>query len=64
MSTELIALIALIIIGIIIILLIKLIFMLIPAALIAIAVYMLTHNTWLAGLAFLIVAALSILKSL
>jgi membrane protein implicated in regulation of membrane protease activity len=38
--------------------------MLIPAALVAVVVWFLTDNLWWAGVAFLIIAALSILKKL
>lgn len=61
---EILGIIALIVIGILIILVIRLLFMLIPAALIAFVVWLLTGSTWLAGIAFLIVAALSIFKLL
>ena len=59
------ALIILVIIGIIIILLIRLLLMLIPAVLLAIVVWFLTNGSlfW-AGITFLVVAALSILKKL
>jgi len=38
--------------------------MIIPAAIVAFIVWLLTGSTWLAGIAFLIVAALSVLKIL
>jgi hypothetical protein len=57
-------LIGLIILGLIILLVIKLIIVLIPAAIVAAVVYFLTGSMWWAGLAFLIVAALSVLKRL
>jgi hypothetical protein len=57
-------LIGLIIIGLVIILVIRLLFMLIPAALVAVVVWFLTDSLWWAGIAFLIVAALSVLKKL
>jgi hypothetical protein len=57
-------LIGLIIIGLVIILVIRLLFMLIPAALVAVVVWFLTDNLWWAGIAFLIIAALSVLKKL
>jgi len=56
--------IALIVIGILIIVVVRLLFMIVPAALVAFVVWLLTGSTWLAGIAFLIVAALSILKLL
>lgn len=54
----------LIIIGIIIIVLIKLFLVLIPAILVAIVVWLLTGDLFWAGIAFLVVAALSILAKL
>ena len=57
-------LIGLIIIGVVIILVVRLLFMLIPAALVAFVVWFLTGNLWWAGVAFLIFAALSVLKKL
>lgn len=59
---DLLGLVGLIIIGVIIIFIIRLLFTLIPAAVIAIVVWFLTGNLWWAGIAFLIIAALSILK--
>jgi hypothetical protein len=61
---DLIALIGLVIIGIIIILLIKFLLMLIPAALLGLVVWFLTHSLFWAGITFLVVAALSMLKKL
>ncbi|MDI6847547.1 MAG: hypothetical protein QMD13_02695 [Candidatus Bathyarchaeia archaeon] len=61
---DLLGLIGLIIIGLIIIFVIRLLFILIPAALVAFVVWFLTESLWLAGIAFLIIAALSILKKL
>lgn len=60
----LLGLIGLIIIGLIIIFVIRLLFMLIPAALVAFIVWLLTKDLWWTGIAFLIIAALSILKKL
>jgi hypothetical protein len=57
-------LIGLIIIGVVIILVVRLLFMLIPAALVAFVVWFLTGNLPWAGVAFLIIAALSVLKKL
>lgn len=57
-------LVGLIILGIIVILLIRLIIILLPAAVIAFVVWFITGNTWWAGVAFLVIAALSILKKL
>ena len=61
---DLLGLIGLIILGLVIILIIKLVFVLIPAAVVAFVVWFLTDNLWWAGLAFLIIAALSVLKKL
>jgi hypothetical protein len=62
---NVIALVVLVIIGIIIILLIRLLLILIPAVLLAIVVWFLTNGSlfW-AGITFLVIAALSILKKL
>jgi len=61
---DLMGLIGLIIIGLVIIFVIRLLFMLIPAALVAFVVWFLTDSLWWAGIAFLIIAALSVLKKL
>jgi hypothetical protein len=62
---DLVALIVLVIIGLIIILLIKLFLVLIPAVLVAILVYFLTGGNLLwTGVAFLVVAALSLIAKL
>lgn len=62
---SILGLIGLIIIGLVIILVVRLLFMLIPAALVAFIVYLLSgHDLWLTGVAFLVIAALSILKKL
>ena len=58
------ALVILIIIGLIIIVLIKIFLVLIPAILVAIVVYLLTGDLFWTGIAFLIVAALSLLAKL
>lgn len=63
-GSGLLGLIGLIIIGLLIILVIRLLFMLIPAALVAFVVWFLTDSLWYAGIAFLVIAALSILKKL
>jgi hypothetical protein len=63
-GSGLLGLIGLIIIGLIIIFLVRLLFMLIPAALVAFVVWFLTDSLWWAGVAFLIIAALSVLKKL
>ena len=61
---DIIALVVLVIIGIIIILLIRLLIMLIPAVLLAIVVWFFTSSLFWAGVVFLVVAAVSILKKL
>jgi len=61
---DLLGIIGLIIIGLIIIFVIRLLFMLIPAALVAFVVWFFTGSLWWAGIAFLLIAALSILKKL
>ena len=61
---DIIALVVLVIIGIIIIMLIRLLIMLIPAVLLAIVVWFFTGSLFWAGIVFLIVAALSVLKKL
>jgi hypothetical protein len=61
---DIIALVVLVIIGIIIILLIRLLLMLIPAVLLAIVVWFFTGSLFWAGITFLVIAALSILKKL
>ena len=62
--TDIIALFVLVIIGIIIILLIRLFLMLIPAVLLAILVWFFTGSLFWAGVTFLIIASLSILRKL
>jgi hypothetical protein len=59
---DIMALVVLVIIGIIIILLIRLLLMLIPAVLLALVVWFFTNSLFWA--AFLVIAALSILKKL
>ena len=61
---DIVAVIVFIIIGIIIILLIRLLLMLIPAVLLALVVWFFTGSLFWAGITFLIIAALSILKKL
>lgn len=61
---DLMGLIGLIILGLVIIFIVRLVLVLIPAAVVSFVVWWLTGSTWWAGLAFLIVAALSILKKL
>jgi hypothetical protein len=61
---DIVFLIILVIIGLIIVILIKLFLVLIPAILVAIVVYFLTGDLFWTGIAFLVVAALSILSKL
>ena len=61
---DLVGLIGLILLGLVIIFIIRLVIVLIPAAVVAFVVWYLTQSTWWAGLAFLVIAALSILKKL
>lgn len=61
---DILALVVLVIIGIIIILLIRLLLMLIPAVLLALVVWFFTASLFWAGITFLVVAALSLLKKL
>ena len=61
---DLVALVVLVIIGIIIILLIRLLIMLIPAVLLALVVWFFTGSLFWAGITFLVITALSILKKL
>ena len=65
LGLDLTALVILVIIGLVIIILIKLFLVLIPAILIAIVVYFLTGgDLFWTGIAFLVVAALSVLAKL
>jgi hypothetical protein len=61
---DIIALIGLVILGLIIIFLIRLLLILIPAVLLAVVVWLLTGSLFWAGIVFLVIAALSILKKL
>ena len=61
---DLAALVVLVIIGLIIVIFIKLFLVLIPAILVAIIVYFLTGDLFWTGIAFLVVAALSVLAKL
>jgi hypothetical protein len=61
---DIMALVVLVIIGIIIIFLIRLLLMLIPAVLLALVVWFFTGSLFWAGITFLVIAALSILKKL
>jgi hypothetical protein len=64
LEMDIIALIGLVILGLIIIFLIRLLLILIPAALVAFVVWYLTGSLFWTGIAFLVIAALSILKKL
>ena len=61
---DLLGLIVLIIIGVIVVFIIRLLFILVPAAIVAFIVWFLTGSLWWAGITFLAIAALSILKKL
>ena len=62
--SDIIILVVLVIIGIIIILLIRFFLMLIPAVLLALVVWFFTGSLFWAGIVFLVVAALSLLRKL
>jgi hypothetical protein len=62
--SDIIVLVVLVIIGIIIIMLIRLFLMLIPAVLLALVVWFFTGSLFWAGIVFLVVAALSLLRKL
>jgi hypothetical protein len=64
LGLDLTALVILIIIALIIVILIKLFLILIPAVLVAIVVYLFTGDLFWTGIAFLIVAALSLLSKI
>ena len=61
---EIAGLVALIVIGLIIIFIIRLLLILIPAVIVAFIVWFLTGSGWWAGVAFLVIAALSVLRKL
>jgi membrane protein implicated in regulation of membrane protease activity len=62
---DLLGLIGLIILALVIVFVIRVILILIPAAIVAFVVWFISNgNLWLTGVAFLVVAALSILKKL
>ena len=61
---DIMLLVVLVVIGIIIILLIRLLLMLIPAVVLALVVWFFTSSLFWAGITFLVIAALSILKKL
>jgi hypothetical protein len=64
LGLDLTALVILVIIGLVIIILIKLFLVLIPAILVALVVYFFTGDLFWTGIAFLVVAALSILAKI
>jgi hypothetical protein len=64
LGLDLTALIILVIIGLVIIVLIRLFLILIPAILVAIVVWFLTGDLFWTGIAFLVVAALSVIAKL
>ncbi|MDR1992667.1 MAG: hypothetical protein LBQ98_04095 [Nitrososphaerota archaeon] len=57
-------LVILIVIGLVVVVLVKFFLILLPAILIAIVVYLLTSNALWAGIAFLVVALLSLIRKL
>jgi hypothetical protein len=62
---ELIALVILVIVGLVILVfVVKLVLMFIPAAIVAFVVWFFTHSLWWAGIAFLVIAVLSIVRKL
>jgi hypothetical protein len=61
---EVLGLIGLIVLGLAIIFIIRLVLILIPAIITAVVVWFLTGSMWWAGIVFLVVAALSVLKKL
>jgi hypothetical protein len=61
---DIIALVVFVVIGIIIIMLIRFLIMLIPAVLLAAVVWFFTGSLFWAGITFLVIAALSVLKKL
>ena len=64
LEVDIIVVVGLVILGLIIIVLIKFLLVLIPAGLVALAVWYFTGNLLWAGIAFLAIAALSILKKI
>jgi len=64
LTYDLMGLIGLIILGLVIILVVRLLVIFIPAAVVSFIVWYLTGSTWWTGAAFLVVAALSILRKL
>jgi len=63
-QSDILALLVLVIIGLIIIILIRLFIMLIPAVFLALVVWFLTDSLFWAGIIFLVVVAISVLKKL
>lgn len=62
LTNDIIAALVLITIGIIVILLVSLLIIFIPAIIVAVVVWFLTGSVFLAGIAFLVVAVLSLLS--
>jgi membrane-associated HD superfamily phosphohydrolase len=61
----LIALIVMVVIGLVILIfVVKLVLMFIPTAIVAFVVWFLTHSLWWAGIAFLVIAVLSIARKI
>lgn len=61
---DVLGLIGLVVLGLIIVFIIRLVLILIPAIIVAVVVWFFTGNMWWAGIAFLVIAALSVLKKL
>jgi len=61
---DVIGLIGLVVLGLIIIFIIRLVLILIPAIIVAVVVWFFTGSMWWAGIAFPVIAALSVLKKL
>ena len=61
---DVLGLIGLVVLGLIIVFIIRLVLILIPAIIVAVVVWFFTGSMWWAGIAFFVIAALSVLKKL
>jgi hypothetical protein len=61
---DVLGLIGLVVLGLIIVFIIRLVLILVPAIIVAVVVWFFTGSMWWAGIAFLVIAALSVLKKL
>ncbi len=61
---DVIGLIGLVVLGLVIVFIIRVVLILVPAAIVAVVVWFFTGSMWWAGIAFLVIAALSVLKKL